>query len=1184
LINLSKDKPILLIKEHDIGSSIKRSFDNVLAFYNANVPSVPTSKNAPKINLTLNFFSHLGTLFLNKVDMTIFEKLISSTIREVDYDSYSVLCELLGGDVTAEKIGLRKRSKIESYGGRGGINDLFRIVLIDLWVNKIAILPLSTSAPFSKAAVFFKYIDSLNCPILKKLWNLHPHSLNPVASNLDRVKLSKSVSHQCRLILNTDFHVINEISDKDLYKLYDLKGDSYFSRYYISEFLFQVCSLDEDTLTRLNSVQQERDTVVKTVSGKKRIESLANSDRSKWKPRKDGRIIEKEIIQWNRATYLKHKDTSEIKSAKKYFIKQNQMVDYALGDLDLTIDEFVERFFASNTYKKSLYIEDIEVSKHPLYGELPQKVQHFIHILWLSCRSFTKSKRNQRDNDVIYMTNVMLLYVGVYLPRFYMEVDGNLDRYPTCFNEFECGLYFARDEYLEKLIHGDDELPITLLDFIKHRSIQQEWSNDTHFGKVVQIRQYAEYIETNSNIIPNTNNFKSTITDSDMPLTSKRHTTVKKFISRKYFQTLISLLESMDYMVEHLNGMADGFNFARVGGNALQKASHYELREGVNFSGIWGKQGQRKPYVDLDALNYTPIILHEEKYYPIKTIRRFYKIVEYKINGVNQTRVAPHTPRISWLMCNTGIRQQHLIWLDKDRFDGLVTKGSDAALQPLLVNTDKSHSEWVSVTSSEVIELCRKQRKWYDKCELEEFKEDIWYGHKEGSRFGQFQPLFRLATSDKTWNIYTEFPKVLLTLQLFFQEQLGDTDFPELVEWKPTKKELFDGDANEHTLTHNEYLKNEHNISWGYELSSEYTPHGLRAGFVSDAIKFLPPSLIGRHLTGQSEKLVWYYAIMDETGGEDHQQLLLNLLLKNAESIEGGDAPEITKRMVDLNLKLAKDIEVNPIDAIKDHSLISLAGVNDGVSGIDILIAKKHGVLALNPTHICPFNNTCPSEVVKKFGLMKPCALCPYSIRGRIHLRAISAEKFKNKELVKEYTAKIKAYKKRPKKGQIPEELEKLEAHVDHTNCESAALEAIEKQLVHLNNTNSDGLIVQNKDDVIGFIKAIEMDESDYVLKRLCDAQIFPDTTTSSMQRKFAYLRHKLVKASGKNLDESDFSDEEEHVLITSQIKSMMAINGLSVKDIYNIAKNEQKIPEITSPVMKNLGIEFNSKPEANND
>lgn len=1184
MINLSKDKPILLIKEHEIGSAIKRSFDNVLAFYNANVPSIPTSRKAPKINLTLNFYTHLGTDFLNQVDLVIFEKLISSTIRDVDYDSYSVLCELLGDDVTAEKIGLRKQSKIESYGGRGGINDLFRIVLIDLWVNKIAILPLSTSAPFSKASVFFKYIDSLNCPILKKLWNLHPHSPNPVASNLDRVKLSKSVSHQCRLILNTDFHVINEISDKDLYKLYDLKGDSYFSRYYISEFLFQVCSLGEDTLTRLNIVQQERDTVVKAVSEEKRIESLANSDRSKWKPRKDGKPIIKKEIQWNRAAYLKHKNTRELERAKKYFIIQNQMVDYVFGDLDLTIEEFVERFIASNTFKKSLYIGESEVSQHPLYGELPQKVQDFVSVIWLTSRSFSDSKRNQRDNDVIYMTNIFLLYVGVYLPKFYMETDGDLERYPTCFNEFECGQYFTRNEYLEKLIHGDDKLAITILDLLKYRSKQEEWGNDTHFGKVVQIRQFAEYIETISNIIPNAKNFKSTITESDMPLTSKRHSTVKKFIHRKYFQTLISLLESMDYMVGHLNGMADGCNFARVGGDTLQKVSHYELREGVNFSGVWGKQGQRKPYVDIDALNYTPIIFHEEKYYPINKIRRFYKIVEYKINGINQTRVAPHTPRISLLMCNTGIRQQHLIWLDKNRFDGLVTEGSDAALQPLLVNTDKSHAEWVSVTSSEVIELCRKQREWYDKCELEEFKEDIWYGHKEGSKFGQFKPLFRLATSDKTWNIYTEFPKVLLTLQLFFQEQLGDTDFPDLVVWKPTKTKLFDGDADEHALTHSEYLKNEHDTSWGYELSSEYTPHGLRSGFVSDAIKFLPPSLIGRHLTGQSEKLVWYYAIMDETGGEDHQQLLMNLLLKNADSIESGDAPEVTKRMVELNLKLAKDIEANPIDAIKDHSLISLAGVNDGVSGIDILIAKKHGVLALNPTHICPFNNTCPSEVVKKFGLMKPCALCPYSIRGRMHLDAISAEKFKNRDLMKEYAAKIKAYKKRPKKGQIPEELEKLEAHVDHTNCESAALEAIEKQLVHLYNTNSDGLMVQNKDDVIGFLKAIEMDGSDYLLKRLCDAQVFPDTTTSSMQRKFAYLRHKLVKASGKNLDELDFSDEEEHVLISSQIKSMMAINGLTVKDIYNIAKNDQKIPERTIPVMKNLGIEFNSKPEVDND
>lgn len=1176
----------MLIKEHEIGLALKSSFDNVLAFYNSILSPVPTGKNTPHLDLALNFFNALGTEYLVKVDLAALEKLIACTFRGFESEVYTDICKLIGSELTAQKIGLKANSKIENFRGRGAINDLFKVVLIDLWHKKAIILPLSTSSPVTSKAVFFNYIESLNCAPLNKMWSLHPHSPNPCASNLDIDKRVKTASHWCRLILNTDFSEAEEISSDDMQTLYDLKGQSYFSRYYISEFLFQICSLNDETLTALNTVQQQRDIALKSIGIERRKEAIKNSDRSKWKQRKDGKktpsLKNKEIL-WDRANYLKCKDTSEINRAPKLFLIQNQMIDYTAGDLDISEVEFVERFITNSMFKKSLYIADYDISKHPVYGELPQKVQDFVNVIWLTSRSFSDSKRNQRDSDVIYMTNIFLLYVGVYLPRFYMETDGDLERYPTCFNEFECGNYFTRDEYLEKLIHGDDKLPFTVLDLIKLRAIQQDWDNDTHFAKVVQVRQYAEYIESNSNIIPNSNHFQSTITKSDMPLTSKRHSTVKKFIPRVYFKALLSLLESMDYLVDHINGMADGFNYARLG-NSLKKVSHYELREGMDYTGIWGKTGQNNPYIDFDVLNYTPIILHEEKYYPIKAIRRFYKVVEYKINGINQTRVSPNTPRISWLMCNTGIRQQHLIWLDKNRFDSLVTEGSDAALQPLLVNTDKSHSEWVSVTSSEVIELCRKQREWYDKCELEEFKEDIWYGHKEGSKFGQFKPLFRLATSDKTWDIYTEFPKVLLTLQLFFQEQLGDTNFPELVEWKPTKKELFERDADEHALTHSEYLKNKHNTSWGYELSSEYTPHGLRSGFVSDAIKFLPPSLIGRHLTGQSEKLVWYYAIMDETGGEDHQQLLMNLLLKNADSIESGDAPEVTKRMVDLNLKLAKDIETNAIDAIKEHSLISLAGVNDGVSGIDILIAKKHGVLALNPTHICPFNNTCPSEVVKKFGLMKPCALCPYSIRGKMHLDAISAEKFKNRDLMKEYAAKIKAYKKRPKKGQIPEELEKLEAHVDHTNCESAALEAIEKQLAHLHNINSDGLMVQNKDDVIGFLKAIEMDESDYVLKRLCDAQIFPDTTTASMQRKFAFLRHKLVKASGKNLNELDFSDEEEHVLIASQIKSMMAINGLTVKDIYNIAKNEQKVPERIIPVMKSLGIEFNSKPEVVND
>jgi hypothetical protein len=705
-----------------------------------------------------------------------------------------------------------------------------------------------------------------------------------------------------------------------------------------------------------------------------------------------------------------------------------------------------------------------------------------------------------------------------------------------------------------------------------------EGATYTHLANA---QRFFEYVEQLANVIPNADKFKCTITASDIPQTRRRVTTVKKVLPREYFRSFISLLESLDYLVDHINGMADGVNPGVVA-DKLVSPSYDQLTRQKCWRSIWGTQGPRAPELDLNCLNYTPVVFHGEKYYPLRRILRFYTLTPYRVNGRLEKRLTPHVPRILLLMANTGIRQQHLIWLNKDDFDSAVSSHK-SALAPLIVSTDKSHSEWVSIVSRDVIDICKRQREWLDRNETEALKEPMWYGDEEKSRFGKFIPLFRLETSHNSWNVWEETPKIMWILQRFLIDEAGEEDCPELAYWKPRNRSKVPGKLSDHKVSLDNFSREDVDLSWDWQLNSIYTPHGLRAAFVSEHIRFLPPSLIGRYLTGHfSETLVWYYAIMDGEDIGDHQQLLINLLMRNEDSIKGGGAPELAQKITEMNARILQSIEGDPSTAISVHGLFSLASVDDEKNGIGALKAKTHTRLAFNATHICPFNNTCPSEVVEKFGLDKPCSLCPFAIRGAIHLPALNAEKFHKIELTQEYGVKIRTYRKRPKTGVIQGELAEMESEYDRLMRDATALEAIEQHLFHMLNANDDGFIVQDKGSVKKLYENFDLGGTEHLMKRLIDVQCFPDLDTPSLQRKFAYLRRKLLLAKNDDLTGLiEEHEEPEHALLASLLHSMMSTQQLTAKDVYRIAKADISNKLSQAPVLKPIGFGLIAKDKA---
>jgi len=626
------------------------------------------------------------------------------------------------------------------------------------------------------------------------------------------------------------------------------------------------------------------------------------------------------------------------------------------------------------------------------------------------------SLRLEKENNHISILRIINTYFLFYLSRFYKHHYNSLDSFPTNFNEFDITYYVSRESFLTSQLEKNKKHPITLIEYINKFSKTYDWSNDTLYPRILIIDKFFNWIYINRNIINNCSNFINTITSSNYPRISRKSHSTKIPIPHKYYKTLISLTYTHEYMVTHINDMAIGLN-AGILNKKLYFPSIKELEENDCWKKIWGKRGTViNGEINLGCLNFTPIFFHEGTAYPITKCYRFYSIVDYTYKGNIVTRITPHYIRIIAIMEETGIRQHHIKWLDLCTFDSLIDYSRRSEYEPLIVNTDKSHGAWIATIRHEIINICNRQKEFNMTCENLGFHDDLWYGNNERSKFGKFKPLFRLNSKNVCDDINAIWSNLLLTLQCFIKDSLGDTALPDLVRMVEVNKTKTTGlNFDLYSISVDEYnIESFHLIE--RKLKARHLPHGLRVSFVNDKIHYLPASLIGTHLTGQTDRSVYYYNVFDPTNIQSHSKLLATILADNISDSENNITPEIAAKAYEINSAILKSIEDNPSTAISTYGLTSLFKSDDEPTGVDILLAKKGSQLAFNDTHICPFYNICPSHIINDYGRQSPCSQCPYAIRCVMHLPAISAAKDQAYEYMVEILKKITTYTPR---GQV---------------------------------------------------------------------------------------------------------------------------------------------------------------------
>lgn len=1125
MINLNRLKPIWLVRNETVIDELKKACNLVYAWYD----QLSTHQDSSSIYYRVKAATSGGCFEFATWSVSDADDLITALCREskIKWSSIDTHWDVQKSYIPA-------------------LTNFMRLVCVVMWARRVMVAPLFFPAP------------------------------NKVDGVLDQI--CSLFSHVSTLSVVRSLHAGSQI--EGVVYPYDDNGRraTIWARILLSTTLYSVDDFDSETVPELlfNSYGK-RDSVLRGCDALAFVKTIYrdNAAANEYLNNYDAKVVHERTERLNKSRERRReRDAKRPRRDNKYSNKSYSdsiqvCQAYATCSDEETLGSIIKDHFIPIRYRR---IFDLDSG---YYDCLDPKVLNLVNIFSAQLEGFLIYKRYESPKLPNSNAPVLHSYISMYLPHFFMERDGNLDEYPTSLNEFSSFLYVTWDRQgTESTFNFGKKPPMTLLAYLEMHVSIHGYSNDTHYQKVKSFDLYFSYIYEHRQHIRLADNFKNLISASCYPRVARSFGTSKKSLPRKYFGAFVSMLYSFEYLVTHLNSMAEGETFGVENGE-LVLPSESDLRYKEHWAGIWGS-GVGVRAVDQSVLNYCPIFYSDSKIYRLEYIPRFYNPSEYEIwvadpalkstvdpkkkNSVRQKveRIAPNDVRVTQVMCETGFRQLHTIWLDLQRYDKRVVRSSESSLTVLQVATDKAHGAWTAIVARHVVDILDRQRAWYQKCSDPKYSEDVHYNGNSKSKFGSFKPLFRKYFGHpRSWSVYTKFPIFLAALKYFIERQIGDDTDYNLVNIKRD---------DDHFVEFDDYSAYPHNSFAWLDVCSEYTPHGLRAAFITEALNFLPPSIVGQYFTGQTPEQVLYYQIVDGVQIPGHRQILTEYLSRNLDAFSAAEAPDIAERIIKLNASLVRSIKENVSEAIQRFGLVSLQGIKrstqkSSTNGLDLLIAQKFTELAYNTTHICPFANKCPVEIVKALGNTRPCAVCPYAIRGIMHLPAISAEKDKYKELMAGVSTKLKVYIGRDHKSRDLQEIENLNAEHDFYTREALALEAVEQQLYELHKSgNAQSFIVQGKEDLVCHFERIELDGGGALMKRLVDVLAWPNATSPDLDLRLANVRAKLLMHDGRPEELLKIPEGPPASQLFSVIKSMVDSGRLDVMDLIRLANAETPV------------------------
>lgn len=768
----------------------------------------------------------------------------------------------------------------------------------------------------------------------------------------------------------------------------------------------------------------------------------------------------------------------------------------------------------------------------------------------------TKRESYKAINTALSWWNLYLFY---YLPYWFARNQDTSLAFPRTPSMLESSVYVSR------LLQVKEERPVTFIEFMNEQSSHREWENNSYYAILLQLEKFFEFIERYSEQMPGCEGFKQPIAEHDYPRTSRSKATRKHPVPRRFFAIYLDYHEAL---LAHHQVVTQRVLSGEVDAEALKAIT-------ANINVI-------DTLATADHVGFVPVLFTKSKTIRLQFIPNVLDLGWRTTTGGRALYLPhPHGLHQNLVALHTGLRHNHIQWLDHDRFDQLVDE-ADIDFTLLLVNTDKQMNKpWSPHVAMRVVELLRAQRAWSDLIAEPGFHAEHYYNNNPSTKWPKFRPLFAY-TKDGRPHGDTTYIDVWQAMLCGLQGLL-----PELEEYGPRRRLLRllppghrpeDADLDEKLQAYGAQLDSDKNAC-PLNVMSRITPHSARVSVVSQYITFLPTDLIGKKITGQKPGVVPYYVSLDQETLEAEQvhqaARMREAALRSAmEPVTSGTrkaGPFIHADNVNSNL--ARALRANVSEAIVRFGCMSISFNEDATKGIDVLLETQGVDAVANKTEICPYGNKCPPHIVKALRGFRRCGLCNFAVRSIDHLPPIAAKIRQVAETVDELETVLAADAKTLASKYTADEIDLLEDERAQLCEEMSGWLLNQERLEHTKKRLESGedtrvWVVPKPEILERALRRVEVPSTmtQYVLARLGECIAYPTLESPQMRARFDLLRRELLARAGSlKAAFSPATPIDPAAEAAGALKSLMESAGISVNEVAEMLETGSHLAGLTA-------------------
>lgn len=769
---------------------------------------------------------------------------------------------------------------------------------------------------------------------------------------------------------------------------------------------------------------------------------------------------------------------------------------------------------------------------------------------WLDLQdAYKRTDKRESYKQVDIAFGYLNIYLFFYLAYWFQRRPKTKFEFPDQPRKFISSLFVSR-----LLKQAADEVPLTLVEYLNEVQLVRSWQNEYTYATLKILQSFFEFLELHGDELPGCTGFRQPIPDYAYPPVSRSNGTNKRPIPRRVFGLFLDYVEALR---AHLYVILARTLSGELNSDKLSRKIS-KTRTVINT-------------FDTSSLTgFIPVIFTRNKTIPLQYIPNCLALDWFPLaNGLRLKLPQPHALNQILVALYTGLRHNHIQWLDARTFDSEVPD-EICEFTNLFVNTDKSmRKPFRPHVNFHVIDALRDQLAWRSLIKSPGFEDLHYYNDNSKTKWPPILPLFSsflngLPHSDSrysdAWSDIVCAVNALLPI-------LEENDLQQLSSLEPPGVSMNDPLARS---KRQEYGASCDDVC-DLRVKTSISPHSCRVSVVSQYATFLPADVIGTHFTGQKSSTVYHYVVIEPEDLQTekiHQSMRIReQAYRNAQETWGMAAPGSKQyiRADDVNSNLARSLRKNLQETLLSYGCISITMNEDATSGLDILRETRGANAAENKTEICPYSNQCPPEIIKEWRGPHRCGLCQYAVRSVDHLPAVSAKIKEFSEILHDLTLKVEAALKSTPPSYTDDELDRLDEERSRLAEELTGWrlneEVLDAARIRIAKGQDDRRwIVQKPEIILQDLQRVPVPSNltAYVITRLGECIAYPTSESPQIRARFDVLRRNLLAQTGQYQKVFDLTVPADPASeCAGLLRSVVEANKLSYDDLIKLLEGD---------------------------